>query len=57
MGKPDVSGADLRTMVFSMTFGVDTCKIWVHWAEVRPSGVLVHMTRVKSKALDDEDIL
>ncbi|KAL9627671.1 MAG: hypothetical protein Q9164_007531, partial [Protoblastenia rupestris] len=57
MGEPDVTGADLRTIVFSMTLGVDACKLWVHWAEVQPSGVRVHMTRVKTKALDDDDVL
>lgn len=57
MGEADVNGADLRTMVFSMTFGIDVCKIWVHWAEVTPFGVSIHMTKVRSMNLDDNDVL
>lgn len=57
MGEPGGLGADLRTMVFSVTLGVDICKVWVHWAEARAHSTKIHMNRVKSTSLDDDDAL
>ncbi|KAL8937239.1 MAG: hypothetical protein Q9211_003782, partial [Gyalolechia sp. 1 TL-2023] len=58
IGEPAPMGADLRTMVFSVTLGVDTCKVWANWAEKLGSKhVNIHMTRVRTVALDADDAL
>ncbi|KAI4121623.1 MAG: hypothetical protein LQ338_006260 [Usnochroma carphineum] len=57
MGEPGGIGADLRTIVFSATLGVDSCKVWVHWAEVGEHNTKIHMNQVRSTSLDDFDAL
>lgn len=58
LGIPDVQGADHRTFVFSATMSPGLIEVWVHWAEVpaKETGgmVVFHMTKLASKALDDD---
>ncbi|KAL8752071.1 MAG: hypothetical protein Q9184_005859 [Pyrenodesmia sp. 2 TL-2023] len=58
LGETDVQGADDRTFVFSATMSPGLIELWVHWAEVLPEEeggmVVYHMTKLSSKALDDE---
>ncbi|KAL8651195.1 MAG: hypothetical protein Q9210_003396 [Variospora velana] len=58
LGEADVQGADLRTFVFSATLSPGLIELWVHWAEVpapKEGEITVfHMTKLSSKALDDE---
>lgn len=55
LGEPDVEGLDMRTFIFSATMSPDIMEIWVHWAEVIPTGVRFHMNQVASRALAEEE--
>ena len=55
IGEPDVEGLDMRIFILSATMSPDIMEIWVHWAEVIPTGVRFHMNQVASRALAEEE--
>ena len=56
-GEPDISGADPRSVIFSVVMLPALMKIFVHWAEVLDSSVTYHMNRLATRCFEEDEQL